>query len=73
MMEIRFLTTSIALVTSAALAACGGTSKPGTTPVIAPAAGSASTGSAEAPAGSAASTATPAAGSAVPADPCAGG
>jgi hypothetical protein len=70
-METRF-TTTIALLASAALAACGGKSSPGTLPVNAPAMGSATAGTGAA--GSAGSATTPAAaGSATPADPCAGG
>lgn len=68
-METRFTTTSIALLASAALAACGGKASPGTLPVTPPAMGSATTGTT----GSAATPAAPATGSATPADPCAGG
>lgn len=71
-METRFTTTSIALLASAALAACGGKASPATLPVNPPATGSATAGTGSATTGSAATSPAPA-GSATSADPCAGG
>lgn len=72
-METRFTTTSIALLASAALAACGGKASPGTLPVTAPATGSATAGTTGAATSAGSAATPPASGSATPADPCAGG